>query len=400
MKSLSFTTMQWIDRNVGTIAVLLLALFRLVGYPFRKQNNNNPKTVLVQKFFGLGSIVNAIPLFSLIKRDMPEARILLLSLRENQELIEFGGWVDEAIYIDISNIWRFLATTLQAVKRMNELQVDVCLDLEFFTRFSAITAFLSRAPIRTGFYGYNLCRNLLFTHHIPFNHYTHISQVFLAHSSALDLEPDKKEVQVKLPALDKDDTARIMNKFGLRKNGYILINPNSSELCLNRRWPDNYFARLAEMIANAKDDMDILFVGGGSEVEYTQQVVGLIDNGTVVRNLAGKTNLIELLHLISASGLVITNDSLPVHIASGYGADMVAMFGPETPILYGPTTPNSVVMFAGLYCSPCINALDNKSYRDCRTPKCMTSISVDEVMEEVTGFLDKRERPSHDSGTG
>ncbi len=388
MSNLPFTTMQWVDRVVGTVSVLLLYLTRLVGFPFRKAGKDGVRTVLVQKYFGLGSITNAIPLLLFLREEIPDVKIVLITLKNNRPFIEMGDWVDEAVYVDVSSLFNVVTSTLSAAWRLNALHVDACLDLEFFTRFSAITAFLSRAPIRAGYYGYSQCRNLLFTHHIPFNHYHHISRVFLAQSEAVGLDPDKAKHEIRLPRLDAASSEKTLAKFGLLPGRYVLFNPNASPLCLNRRWPAANFARLAEKVAASFPDFDIVFIGDPSESEYTTGVVELITSGNArVKNISGRTTLMELLYLVDSSELVVTNDSLPIHLANGFGVNLVALFGPETPVLYGPNIPNASVLYAGIYCSPCINALDNKKILSCSESRCMILLDVDTVFAEVCNFM-------------
>ena len=63
------------------------------------------------------------------------------------------------------------------------------------------------------------------------------------------------------------------------------------------------------------------------------------------------------LQLFHQSVLLITNDSGPAHFASLTPIKSITLFGPETPVLYGPLGPDAVHLFAKLACSPCLSAM-------------------------------------------
>jgi ADP-heptose:LPS heptosyltransferase len=71
------------------------------------------------------------------------------------------------------------------------------------------------------------------------------------------------------------------------------------------------------------------------------------------------------------------------------GIDAVTLFGPETPLLFAPPGPRSHAIYAGLACSPCINAYNNRQTA-CRNNICMKSIAVDQVFETAGRIYQQR----------
>jgi ADP-heptose:LPS heptosyltransferase len=86
---------------------------------------------------------------------------------------------------------------------------------------------------------------------------------------------------------------------------------------------------------------------------------------------------------------VLTNDSGPAHFATLADATVVALFGPETPFLYGPLGENAHALWAGLGCSPCVNAF-NQRVSVCTNNVCMQHLSVDLVYATIRQCLDRR----------
>jgi ADP-heptose:LPS heptosyltransferase len=66
---------------------------------------------------------------------------------------------------------------------------------------------------------------------------------------------------------------------------------------------------------------------------------------------------------------------------------VVTLFGPETPALFSARSPNSTALWAGIACSPCVNAYNNRQ-SVCRNNLCMQAITVDDVFEKVTRIYD------------
>jgi len=100
--------------------------------------------------------------------------------------------------------------------------------------------------------------------------------------------------------------------------------------------------------------------------------------------------VVEFISLVKIAGLVISADTAPVHIASALSIPVVAMYGPNTPDLYGPWGGKSLVFYKKLPCSPCITNY-NAKMNICRHPKgrgyCMRSISAEEVFDAIKGDI-------------
>ena len=55
-------------------------------------------------------------------------------------------------------------------------------------------------------------------------------------------------------------------------------------------------------------------------------------------NLAGRLSLVEFFALVARSDVVITGDSLPMHVASAFDRPLVSLFGPTNEDLVGRET--------------------------------------------------------------
>ncbi|MCZ7629293.1 MAG: hypothetical protein M5U19_09595 [Microthrixaceae bacterium] len=57
--------------------------------------------------------------------------------------------------------------------------------------------------------------------------------------------------------------------------------------------------------------------------------------------------------------------------------------------MFGSLSPRNHAMWAGLPCSPCVNAYNDR-ISSCRDNKCMQHLSVEEVFDVVCGALEAR----------
>ena len=118
------------------------------------------------------------------------------------------------------------------------------------------------------------------------------------------------------------------------------------------------------------------------------KLVEAIDSPRCV-SLAGHTTMDQLVALYCRSELMVTNDSGPAHYATVTPIDVITIFGPETPAVFGARTPRSHLLWAGLACSPCVNAFNDR-LSSCRDNVCMQRIDVDQVFEQACRVLDAR----------
>src|SRR5581483_5047626 len=109
-------------------------------------------------------------------------------------------------------------------------------------------------------------------------------------------------------------------------------------------------------------------------------------------SLAGRTSLRQLLVLCALADVLVSNDSGPAHFATLTDVDVVVLFGPETPVLFASPSPRTHVLWAGLACSPCVNAFNDR-VSPCTNNLCMQALTVEQVGRAVGRCLEGR-RPA------
>jgi ADP-heptose:LPS heptosyltransferase len=169
-----------------------------------------------------------------------------------------------------------------------------------------------------------------------------------------------------------------------------LLNPNASDLLPLRRWAPLRYVQLARRLLERYPELFIGFTGAPAEADPNNQLADEVVSSRVIP-LAGKTTLRQVLALYTRSEILVTNDSGPADFASMTPIRVVALFGPETPALFAARSPDAAALWAGIGCSPCVNAY-NKRRSVCRNNVCMQAITVDDVFKEVTCIYDSLKR--------
>ncbi len=157
-----------------------------------------------------------------------------------------------------------------------------------------------------------------------------------------------------------------------------------------RRWSPSRYVQLARRLLEHYPELFIAFTGAPTEAAAINQLASDVASSRVI-SLAGKTTLRQVLVLYTRSEILVTNDSGPAHFASMTSIQVVTLFGPETPALFAARSPNVSVLWAGIACSPCVNAYNNRQ-SVCRDNLCMQAITVGDVFEEVTRIYDSLKR--------
>jgi ADP-heptose:LPS heptosyltransferase len=403
------STLQWTDRWVGAplcaILTLLRRIFESAGPPGPRQ----VKRILFVKFAEQGSTVLAYAAIRRAIEMVGRENVYFVVFEDNRFILDVTETIPERNVITIAtrSLFGLVAGALRAVLRVRKIGIDAVVDLEFLTRFSAILTFTTGAKSRVGFhtfFGDGPYRGDLMTHRLLYNPHLHTSQMFEAMVEALtrdpavlptfDFTPSTSEPSASFsPSLPEvAEIKALLERENPRISSapLILLNPNASDLLPLRRWPALRYVELARRLLKRYPDLFIGFTGAPAEAAPNNQLADEVGSGRVIR-LAGKTTLRQLLVLYTRSEILVTNDSGPAHFASMTPIRVVTLFGPETPALFAARSPNATALWAGIACSPCVNAYNNRQ-SVCRNNLCMQAITVDDVFKEVTRIYDSLKR--------
>lgn len=394
--------MKYLDELLGPPICLVFHLYNSVRKQFVKPRYSPINKILLLKFFGMGSILMMAPMVKALKAKFPNATMSILTFSSNKEICELTGLFDNIYTIKENSLQSVFFDTLKNIILLRKSRFDICIDLEFFAKFSAIICYLIGRNIRVGYYLIQIgilikmmWRGNLLTHEVYFNQHKHVTEAFLALSRALDADTDDRNyasLNVSRKAIDSVDRLLAYKS----RDFLITININASKLCQERRWPKENFAQLITMLLATFKDTSFVLVGGKEDISYVESLTALFDkniNKDRVINLAGKLSISELTALLRESTLLISNDSGPLHMAVSLKIPTVSFFGPETPQRFGPKDGIHAILYReDIYCSPCLNVYNQKTAPCGEQNLCMRAIRVEEAYEKVIQSI-QRNKP-------
>src|SRR5438034_4988480 len=402
-------TLQRTDRWVGGPLCAILTLLRKICESAGRPGPRQFRRILFVKFAEQGSTVLAYPAILRAIEMVVRENVYFVVFEDNRFVLDAMEVIPDGNVITIAtkSLLGLATGALRAVLQIRKIGIDAVVDMEFLTRFSAILTFTTGAKSRVGFhtfFGDGPYRGDLMTHRLLYNPHLHTSHMFEAMVEALTRDPPVLPTFDFTPSADQPlarfrpspsevseiNTLLQHENPGIGSAPLILLNPNASDLLPLRRWPPLRYVELARRLLERYPELFIVFTGAPAEAAPINQLADAISSSRVI-TLAGKTTLRQVLVLYTRSAILVTNDSGPAHFASMTPIRVVALFGPETPALFGARSPNAIALWAGIACSPCVNAYNNRQ-SVCRNNLCMQAITVNDVFKEVTGIYDSLKR--------
>jgi ADP-heptose:LPS heptosyltransferase len=396
------STMRKIDRWLGVpICFVLTAIRRCRDLlPFsQKSRSQKVNRILFVKLAEQGATVLADAAIRRAVEMTGKENVYFLVFEQNRFILDVMNVIPPQNVLTIPD-GSFISMILGAIRtlhRIRKLDIEAAVDFEFFARSSAILTWLSRAGIRVGLHAFAdgaPYRGDLMTHRMNYNPHLHTSRMFEVMVEAINLPAEELPMlNMNLPKLHcvkSHFTPREeeLSKFKaiLEKqagtNNYsplILLNANASDMLPLRRWPAERYAELAQRLIEKSPNVHVAFTGAPGEVEHSQKLVAAVGSPRCF-SMTGKTTLRQLMILYCLADALVTNDSGPAHFTTLTPIQVITLFGPETPLLFGANTPRSHIIWKDIPCSPCVSAYNNRQ-STCKDNICMQRISVDEVYD-------------------
>jgi len=394
----------WVGVPLCAIASPLVALMDATKNIFGR-SLEAPKKLLFIELSEMGSAILVDP--AMRNAQARGAELFFLIFKSNRASLTLLNTVkpENIFTIDSSSLGGLIKDTLRFLIVARRHRIDTVIDLELFSRFTALLTGLCGARRRVGyhiFHGEGLWRGYMLTRKVHYNPHIHITKNFLSLIHAAfatkievpfskiqipDSEVRLEQATINPTALEKvrDRIENLAQEAGIEythgKNRLILINPNASDLLPQRRWAQQRFSELIQSVHQQYPNDLILITGSPAEFAYVEKV-RVVANVKNALNFAGQVSFAELPPLYTLSDVMVTNDSGPGHFSAVTPLRTVVLFGPETPALYG-SVGNSIPITANLACSPCVSAANHRK-TPCQDNVCMQAITVNQVLEKVS----------------
>jgi ADP-heptose:LPS heptosyltransferase len=262
---------------------------------------------VVLRALGLGDLLTAVPALRGLRRHYPDARVMLAAPDRYRDLAMLTGAIDDLLPTSKLGDIQPLAGPPALAVNLHGCGPQSIDHLLAWEPQSVISHRHHRHPAIAG------------PRWRPDLHEMHRWCALLEWAG---IPCDSTDMLIRRPPLPRDQT------------GAIVIHPGASAPA--RQWPPDRFAAVAAALRN--EGYGIVITGSPSEFDLAHTVARAA-NLPRTAVVSGLLDLPALTALISDSRLVICGDTGVAHLAAATRTASVVLFGPTSPLHWGPRGP-------------------------------------------------------------
>ncbi len=312
------------------------------------------KKILIIKLGAMGDVLRTTPLLKALKKRYENSHITWLVNKESKD------------FLNSSRIDKVLEYNLENVLRLMKEEFDVLISLEIDVPGTAIAGFIKANEK----YGYHLNKD---GHTDTFNE---AADYYLERALSDKINKSNRksyqEMMFEVAELDynKEDYDF---KFKPQEGEYVLINIGSDIRWPSKQWDPKNIIELAKKLND-----NIIITGGPKEKELQPKIVNEL-NKKGIKVLANNCDntLKEFIDVVNKAKLVITGDTMTLHLAAALKKPTVALFF---------CTPDWEVECYDRIKKITSLLLQKYWYTDEYSEELVNSISVEQVYEKIKEF--------------
>ncbi|MFH1678003.1 MAG: glycosyltransferase family 9 protein [Candidatus Omnitrophota bacterium] len=335
------------------------------------------KKILIIKLAAVGDVLRTTTILFGLKRSYPRSLITWITEKQAEDLLNINNYIDRLLVYD------FL--TLERLK-LEKFDILICLDKE---KKATTLANQVRADKKFGFGLDPKTGNV-----IPFNRESRYA-LKLGLSDDLKFRKNKKsypqiifeminleykndEYILSISDNDIKYAQDLSDKMELEKNGLVIgVNTGAGSYFTNKAWTREGFIDLIRLI-KANSSARILLLGGPKEYQRNTFIISQVKDK--VYDAGCYHSLGQFAAIINTCSLIVTGDTLALHIAIALKKLVVSIFGPtcdQEIELYG----RGVKIISPIDCRPCYKRHCEKEIN------CMNSIEAKDIFVGIRKVL-------------
>jgi heptosyltransferase-2 len=346
--------------------------------------------ILVIRYRFIGDTILTVPFLRNLRYANPDGNIDLVVAPYSSDVLQGIPYVDNLIVYDPPTIHadsrgehRSLSSKIAFIKSLRSNNYDKAYVLKR-SLSSAIIARLSGALERIGFDTER--RGFLLSSKVPYRHDQHEVENFLdiLRADGVKIVDDYLEAWISPP--EEEFANSFFTGGGISEDDVVLgLHPFTA--VRERSWHEDNFIEVSRRLGESHGVKTLIFGGPGDVSQLGPFIKGIHPPPLIA---AGKTDLRQSMALIKKCSLLICNDSGVMHLGAALGTPLIALFGPQSPVKFGPWGINSKVVYKEFPCSPC----RQRFFEECEPserekPMCMESITPEEIASMAKEFFEK-----------
>ncbi len=334
------------------------------------------KRILILKLAAMGDVLRTTPMLSELKRRYPESHIT---------------WVVEApsfgLLNGLQNIDRLFAYSDEVCRRLEVEKFDLVLSLDKDVRVAAL-AMKVEGVEKKGF-GLSTFGNIFplnpeceyafqlgIDDELKFrkNQKTYQEIIF----EAVGFEYKRQPYELFSGTDEENYANHLFQKIGITNDRPVIaICPGAGPLFANKAWTIEGYCRLIESL-HSQGNAQLILLGGKAETEKNADILSKVPN--IIFDGGTTHSITQFSAIISKCDLLISGDTLPMHLAIGHGKHVLALFGPTCPQEIDLYDKGEIIV-SQIECAPCYR-------KTCDIVEhCMIKIPAETVIEKANKLV-------------
>jgi len=349
------------------------------------------KKILIIKLAALGDVVRTTSVLKPLKTKYKNSKILWITEDNTLEVLYNNPYVDEIIPYS------------QAYQLYN-LNFDILINLDLEIRALRLTKNLS-AEKKIGFFLNEndeiICSNKPAEKWFELSHNDVLKrqnkktyqQYMMEILEFKNLSPKDYPIIINLTKEEKKFAEEFAKKFSITKNDLVIgINLGGGDKWQKKEYPVEQTVELIKLLVQSPEFKDkkvktknkntgvkVLLFGGEKEEERNKKIVYLVNNPLLI-DTGCKNTLREFFSLINLCDILVTSDTLALHVALALNKKVV--------VLFGPTSYNEIELYglgkkivSPVKCVVCYNRTCDKK------PDCMQLIKPKDIYDTILNLI-------------
>jgi heptosyltransferase III len=327
----------------------------------------NNFSVIISRTDSLGDVVLTLPIAGIIKKYLPDCKIIFLGRNYSKALVSISKHVDTFIsYDDILELSK--PKQIDFFKKVNASHIIHVFPVKHIADLASKAKITNRIGTSSRIWHWWTCNMRVELSRK--NSDLHEAQLNAKLLSPLNIPTDFSKAELStffgFEKLPQPDEAAL--KYISETKTNIILHAKSKGSA--REWGLDNFATLIQQLD--KDKYQILITGTEAEGEMVR--AKLVQPFPHVIDTSGKLSLAQFIWLISKVQVIVAASTGPLHIASALGKKAIGLYAPMRPLFpqrWGPLGIDAHALVKQKDCSDC------KKRGTCQ---CILDIHVNEVL--------------------